>query len=62
MLDFLAILYFIIGGIVAYTYWNLFYEEYYEKTKNPESGMISIILIFSIFCWPYCLYKILTRI
>ena len=62
MFDFLAILYFIIGGIVAYTYWNLFYEEYYGKTKNPESGMISIILIFSIFCWPYCLYKILTRI
>lgn len=62
MLDFLAILYFIIGGIVAYTYWNLFYEEDYRKTKYPESVMISIILIFSIFCWPYCLYKNLTRI
>ena len=62
MLDFLVILYFIIGGIVSYTYWNLFYEEDYRNTKNPESAMISIILIFSIFCWPYCLYKILARI
>ena len=62
MFDFLLTIYFIIGGIVSYTYWNLFYEEDYRNTKNPENAMIFIILIFSIFCWPYCLCKILTRI
>ena len=62
MFDFLSIVYLIIGGIVSYIYWNLFYDEYYRNSKNPESAMISIILIFSIICWPYCLYKILTRI
>ena len=62
MFDFLLTIYFIIGGIVSYTYWNLFYEEDYRNRKNPENAMIFIILIFSIVCWPYCLYKNLTRI
>lgn len=60
--SFLSILYFAIGIIIAYIYWDIFYEEDYRKEKNPESAMVSMILLFSIFCWPYCLYKILTRI
>ena len=52
MFDFLLTIYFIIGGIVSYTYWNLFYEEDYRNAKNPKNAMIFIILIFSIVCWP----------